>query len=269
MLTVTGLLLSWSALGMVFSPRMLVGRAWTARWPRLALATWCFTLLTGVLCVLVSLALVLRLESRYADLPRRTSLGGSLAVRAILTSVEGCVLTALVGGLIGVCAWRALPLVRHHVETRRLLRGPGRQLPVGMCDGVPVVELECREPMARSVAGRRPTILISSGLRRILDADEVDAVIAHERAHLSQHHAAIALLAALQRSCAPALPCSRAFERSVLVLLELAADDAAARQHGTSVTASAIEKVARAESDVAAHLRSCRLVGAVPASDPL
>ena len=51
-------------------------------------------------------------------------------------------------------------------------------------------------PVAYSVPGRRPQIVISQGLRRQVDADLLRFVVDHERAHLRSNHGGVVLLAA-------------------------------------------------------------------------
>lgn len=48
--------------------------------------------------------------------------------------------------------------------------------------------MEHLEPAAYCVAGRYPTVILTTGALRALDPDQLDAVLAHERAHLAGHH---------------------------------------------------------------------------------
>ena len=72
-----------------------------------------------------------------------------------------------------------------------------------------------------------------------LSAEEVRAVVAHERAHLrGRHHLTLALVLAARR----ALPCRLTADavREVGLLLEMIADDVAARRAGPSAVAKAL-----------------------------
>lgn len=96
--------------------------------------------------------------------------------------------------------------------------------------------------VAYCVPGRHPRIVVSAGARRLLSAVELDAVLAHERAHARERHdLVIAPFQALRRL----LPSSRVLTRvcsTIELLVEMCADDRAARQHGREPLASALER---------------------------
>jgi beta-lactamase regulating signal transducer with metallopeptidase domain len=74
----------------------------------------------------------------------------------------------------------------------------------------------------------------------VLDHPNLDAVLAHERAHLAGHHHQIL---ALTRGLATILPRVALFTigaREVARLLEMCADDAAARRHGPTTLLEAL-----------------------------
>jgi Zn-dependent protease with chaperone function len=260
-LTIAVILLAWAALAMLLSPYALGRRHWVHRYPRVALGAWCATLVSGMGCVIATFVIVLHEAQSLAHEPP-ARLGTGQIVTSLCLSIGGFVLTAIVGGVTGLALWRAVPLIRHRVETRRLVARAMPITPYAMSDDVPVFSIDSPAPIARSLPGRRPMIVISTSLEHALTTDELGAVISHEVAHLRQRHHLLALLAALQRSCAPGLPCSRAFERSIALLIELAADDEAARRCGQATTASALRKVAGLDHDEAAEARSCRLEAA-------
>ncbi|MEK6987917.1 MAG: M56 family metallopeptidase, partial [Candidatus Thermoplasmatota archaeon] len=54
---------------------------------------------------------------------------------------------------------------------------------------VPVVLVESDDPLAMAVGGRGPKVLVSRGLLRLLERDEVETVVAHELMHLKHHDA--------------------------------------------------------------------------------
>lgn len=99
-------------------------------------------------------------------------------------------------------------------------------------------------PLAFSIAGRRPVIVATSALNLRLPGEAVDAVLAHEQAHLSaRHHLQIALADAL----AVAIPGVALFARAptaVRRLVEFAADATAARAHGSDAVVLALGVVA-------------------------
>lgn len=96
--------------------------------------------------------------------------------------------------------------------------------------------------VAYCLPGRNPHIVVSAGARRLLTDVELDAVLEHERAHARErHHLVMAPFQALQRI----LPGNRLLTqvaRAIELLVEMRADDRAARRHGTEPLASALER---------------------------
>jgi hypothetical protein len=103
----------------------------------------------------------------------------------------------------------------------------GRRVP-----GVGAVVLDSPERQAYCVAGRPDTIVVTSAAVDALTEQQLAAVLAHEHAHLSERHAG---LLRLLRGIAIALPGMRLAtdgEQEIGRLLEMCADDTAARRHG-------------------------------------
>ena len=130
-----------------------------------------------------------------------------------------------------------------------------------------VVVLNAAKPAAYCVSGRPSAIVVTSGALVSLDEHELGAVLAHERAHLAGHHPNI--VAAL-RSLAlvfPRLPLMTEGAAEVSRLLEMCADDVAARRHGTRpllsgliTLAGAAPTEALAAADLAVVARAERLI---------
>jgi beta-lactamase regulating signal transducer with metallopeptidase domain len=98
-------------------------------------------------------------------------------------------------------------------------------------------------PLAFSLTGRHGIIVATEGLTRHLSAPAVDAVLAHERAHLAgRHHVLIAAADAL-RAALPFVPLFRHAPAAVRELVELAADATAVRRCGTAAVRSALVSV--------------------------
>ncbi len=98
-------------------------------------------------------------------------------------------------------------------------------------------------PLAFSLTGRCGVIVATDGLSRHLPGPAVDAVLAHERAHLAgRHHLLIAAADAL-RSALAFVPLFRHAPGAVRDLVELAADVAAVRRCGASAVRSALVSV--------------------------
>ncbi|MCX8565163.1 M56 family metallopeptidase [Mycolicibacterium mucogenicum] len=121
---------------------------------------------------------------------------------------------------------------RRHAASARII---GRRV-----TGVDGLVIDAPQKLAYCVSGRPGTVVITSAAVAALESPDLDAVLAHERAHLvGRHH----LLLAATRALATSLPRVRLFSvahTEVSRLLEMCADDAAARRHGATALLSAI-----------------------------
>ena len=124
---------------------------------------------------------------------------------------------------------------------------------------VQVLFVRASRPVAFSSSCDGGRIVVSSGLAEALDPGELRAVLEHERAHLTGRHDALLRVARLNRACLPAFFGARAFDRSVHLLVELAADDAAARVCGAAAVANALRRTAALEPNEWADIRAARL----------
>src|SRR5699024_6167987 len=112
--------------------------------------------------------------------------------------------------------------------------------------GHPVLLLPDRAPVAFALPRRHGGIVISRGLLDSLSPRELSAVLAHEQAHLSQHHHSV--LAVLDAIAGPLrmIPLFDAVVTAVPHLLEIAADDVSRHRSGTPALASALLRLAEA-----------------------
>lgn len=182
-------------------------------------------------------------------------------------------LTALSGVVgFGVAIFRFICTVarlrtraHEHADAIRLVGRPSGQ------NGVFVVD--ATERAAYCVSGRPPVIVVTTGALAALDERQLGAVLAHERAHLAgHHHLVIAVVRGLAAGF-PMLPLMTQGAIAVSGLLEMCADDAAARQFGRRTLLSGLMPLAGAApvaalgaADVAVLSRAERL--AVPAAQP-
>ncbi|EHR61831.1 M56 family metallopeptidase [Saccharomonospora cyanea] len=216
--------------------------------PGLALAGWTGSVLAVVLAVSVSGLLL--------ALPGGSGLDGLIGMADSCVNVflaRGDVVWADVMRLGGAAVLLtfttrtlavAVVRVRRHRRSRRehvtLLRSLGRT------DG-PVLWLEETTPIAYSVGGRNGTIVATRGVER-LEFCEREAVLAHERAHLRGRHHALVLTADIVAAALPFVPLCRQAPGAVRVLVELAADAAAARRHGPGPVRSALLSVSAGQA---------------------
>ncbi|MFF4728714.1 M56 family metallopeptidase [Streptomyces mirabilis] len=99
-------------------------------------------------------------------------------------------------------------------------------------------------PAAYCLPGHRSRVVVSAGALRRLSADQLAAVLEHERAHIAgRHHLAMALSEAFARAFRW-LPLARHAREQTSVLLEMIADDRALRSHPRDVLATALYEMA-------------------------
>ncbi|MHA6799460.1 M56 family metallopeptidase [Bounagaea algeriensis] len=97
---------------------------------------------------------------------------------------------------------------------------------------------------AYCVPGRNGAIVVTTGVLRGLQQRELDAVIAHEQAHLrGRHHLCTAWASVLARAF-PFVPLLRATPGEIARLVEWLADDHAGNRHGRHTVARALATMA-------------------------
>ncbi len=235
---------------LLLAPRILTAGRWQVGRPRLALTAWFCSFFLGIGCALASIvaAIAAAVGTRPAD---------DAALGLVLT-LGGWLSLGLIGALIALVAASAEPLARSwHTSV-------GKVAPVAVSReerrDVALVWFSSEEPMACAVPSRRPEIFLATALRELLSTPQLEAVIAHERAHLRQHHAGAVRIAEINALCVPhALRGGRALKRATLLLVELIADDAAATQAGAVHLANALAVMGRATGDPGLLLRAERL----------
>jgi Zn-dependent protease with chaperone function len=99
-------------------------------------------------------------------------------------------------------------------------------------------------PVAYCLPSRWRPIVVSTGARRRLSPRQMQAVLEHERAHLRQRHHALLLVLDVVYFLLPWLPTVRRAHSRIPALLEMAADDAAARSGGNRPLADALRQIA-------------------------
>ena len=111
--------------------------------------------------------------------------------------------------------------------------------------GVKVRIVESDEALAIAVGGRDQNILVSSGLLKLLDRDEIEPVVAHELMHLKHHDAEFKVFSRVLSRILFFDPFSKFFDPAVHREREYLADEASGRTTGKPATlASALLKLA-------------------------
>lgn len=248
-MSVAACLLAYSVVVCVLGPRVLGRLTQDGAAPRLGVVTWLVTMASVVLAWVIAAAFLLgellrdvkqpgRIASACVAALRRVAEGdsGPLLQSGMLLLVVAAVLTG------GTATWslteslvRARTLAHRHARDARIV---GRRV-----RGLEAVVLDCPERVVYCVAGRPSTIVITSATLDALDGRQLGAVLAHEHAHLDGHHHQIL---AVTRGLAGILHWMTLFtagERHVARLLEMCADDAAARRHGRGTLLTALAAV--------------------------
>lgn len=253
-MTIGAVLLAYAVCVGTLSSRTLGRARWTSRAPQLAIVTY----LTAAWSTLAALGLagltlavhtsalggglghligacVVRLRDMYA------SPGGAAAAGLGLT---------LTGAVLARTAFITVTHVRaarqqtlRHAQTARLV---GRSEPA-----LGVTLVDHPQPAAYCVAGPQPTVVLTTGALRALDPAQLDAVLAHERAHLAAHHHQLVTMARIARQVLPFMPLMRDADAQVARLAEMHADDLARRAHEPGPLAAALVILATQAAPVA------------------
>jgi Zn-dependent protease with chaperone function len=226
-------------------PRLLAAARWPARAPRPALVLWqAVGLAAGVTAIGAGVV--------YGLAPLAGSPPG--AVRALVVQaaagrpfagLAGTHLAALLAaaalglrllGVLLLSAYRTSRERRRHRAMVDLLGTPWPDL-----GGARV--LDHPQAIAYCLPGRRSRVVLSAGALELLDADEVSAVLAHERAHLSERHDLVVLPFVAWAGALPFLPGIRRARVAVAALVEMVADDRARAVTDPAALAVAIARI--------------------------
>jgi Zn-dependent protease with chaperone function len=239
----------------------------TAEKVRPEIALWAITGTTAALAVgvvaclgalLLPLCLALPPVGALADLVRPLAAGPELLVLAV---------SALAAGALALASYRVLRRAGSELARLRAAQARVAHLP----DAGGLCVLDDPRPDAYALPGRRrraDRIVVTSGMLRALGPFEREAMLAHERAHLSARHHLFLSVALLAGWCHPALA---SVAGQVSFAAERAADEAAARGCGDrALAARAVGRAALAASRAVAAAAAPRLApgattGPVPA----
>jgi Zn-dependent protease with chaperone function len=242
-MTVTLALLAYAAGAGTLGARLLARARWAVRAPLLGIVTylaaaWSVVAAAGLAGLTLAVhatalgsglsqligACVIRLRDTYA------TPGGALVAGL------GLALAGAVAARTAIAAATHLRAVRrhalHHTQAVRLVARPEPAL------GAMLVEHP--QPAAYCVAGPDPTVIVTTAAVDALDRGQMAAVLAHERAHLAWRHHRLVALAGIACQLLPFLPLMRETSAQVARLVELHADDTAAKAHDSRTLATAL-----------------------------
>lgn len=233
----------------VFCPRILTMGRWQLLHPRVALTAWFGSLGLGALMALSGIALaVVATESLSHAVPHTPEITISSAI---------WVAAAIIGALIAFNSFFLAPLRTFLPEAHsrsQAVAYAGEEFV-----GFTLVRYQSQVPEAYALPGSRPEIFLSSSMEILLTESQLEAVLAHELAHLRHKHRLALRIAQINSLLFPGTLAARSLERATRLQIELAADDAAARQVGAAHLANALTVLADSTHNVTMHLRAERL----------
>jgi Zn-dependent protease with chaperone function len=180
--------------------------------------------------------------SRLASLARagvsEPAMTAIAAIRLICLAAGIALLAILCWILVAASAAALRARSRQHALLSLLAHGDPK-VPGALVVDHPAAAAYC-------LPGLRSAIVVSAGTLELLDADELAAVLAHERAHLRERHDLVLLpFAALLRAFRWA-SVARQAQRAVALLIEMHADDRALRHRPARELATALLRVGAA-----------------------
>ncbi|WP_405138463.1 M56 family metallopeptidase [Nocardia sp. NBC_01388] len=247
-MTVAACLLLYGFAVAVLAPRLLLRVSHGSAAPHVALAAWLTSIASTVLAWAVALVILILdlVTHQVRTVPHRfmdTCLvhlhdavvgdyGAPIQVGLLLLAGFSALAATTVAVRLGSSLLRSRRITLEHGRMARLA---GRHH-----SGLDAVILEVDEPAAYCVAGKPHTVVVSRGVLDALGDEHVAAVLSHERAHLTgRHH----LLLAVTRGLTAVMPRIDLFAVGAVEiarLLEMIADDAAARIHGRATVFQAL-----------------------------
>ena len=229
-------------------PRRLARAGWVRREPRAALLLWQAVGLTAGLaaigaCVGVGVApLGPTLPAALAAWAGRGAAGhptGGVDGGHLVVLAVGLVLLGRLLGVLLLAGWSTARSRRRHRELVDLVGRPWERDAAATVLDHPGVAAYC-------LPGSRSRVVLTAGVVALLDDEELDAVLAHERAHVAERHDLVVLPFSAWVTALPWIPGVRAARRSVARLVELVADDRACVGRDRAVLAAALARVGSA-----------------------
>jgi Zn-dependent protease with chaperone function len=224
-----GTALAWLA------PPLLRRLTKTGLSPQMGVAAWLTAMATTVVAWVIALVLIgvaaldgLRHSSTVALCLELFGLSEHGGLPGLSGSIALTVAGSAVSAIFLLRTWRSITRLRsrsrEHADAVRLVGRPTA------CPGVVVID--AHRPAAYCVSGHPPAIVVTSAAWSSLGRSELAAVLAHEQAHLAgRHHQLLIMLRAMETAL-PRVPVIKQSAPAVAELLEMCADDAAARRHG-------------------------------------
>lgn len=218
----------------------MLGARWPRRVPRLAILTW-QTLGLAVAVSALGLLVSIGVEPTglggapgVADLASGKATAGLTVLNVAALALAGAIAVAALIGVTGVAAQTA----RRRARLRSVIRLVGE--PLQRSGGALVSVIDHPGVVAYCVPGRASDIVLSAGALARLDRRELQAVLAHEEAHVRFRHDLVLLPAVALARFVP-LGVGHRIREHLELLVEMCADDYAASRHGRPRVLAALQ----------------------------
>ncbi len=232
-MTTGALLVAWALAVAVCVPRVLERASWPTRCPRLALAMWQAASASFIVSAVLAGMAFADPDSVSPQAFTHPFLSCAGAVSSAFRTPEGA---AVVGGgllLSIVVAVRTIWFLTAGLTSaarRRRQHGVRLALVARHDDRIGALVVDHPVPQAYCLPGRRSAIVVTSAAVNSLPRPELDAVLAHERAHVRARHHLVVVAAHGLGKAFFFIPLFRSAAAAVPGLVEMAADDSAARE---------------------------------------
>ena len=243
------LLLAAVAIGTVPAAAALASARWPYRSPAAAILLWQALGLSWGLAAVGALAGLAAVHARWgvvggvlagaAQALRDTALGSTatlIALARLAFLVAGAALLTLLCWVLLAAFTTVLLARRRHRVLLSLLAHGDPKVPGALVVDSPAAAAYC-------VPGIRSRIVISAGTLALLDAAELAAVLAHERAHVRARHDLVLIPFSALGQAFPRSQLVRQAHANVALLVEMLADDRALRHRPARELATALLRV--------------------------
>lgn len=219
----------------IFAPRILANPRLVSSRPGFVLITWFVALTLAAASLLAALiGLVSRALAQYT-----TESHAARIIVPLLEYIFGWIAIAALGILLFrfIASMSELRSQAHELEARfATLRAQGEATTI---DGRNVLICPSSETFLMAVPSQN-YIMVSTHIVNTLPAELLAAALAHEQAHLDQHHGTLRSAAVLAMAVAPGFSASERMAQATRITTELLADDAAAQHFSKKTVASAL-----------------------------
>jgi hypothetical protein len=234
------------AMALAAVPALGRGR-WTHRCPRAAVVAWQAAVFSAVAAaiglaltvgllpyehgILSGLLLLLR------DVTGPSSVPDGLGIAQLAALGAGLLLTVFFLTALACAAWSTARARRRHRSVLQVVAHRDPRAPDALVVDHPFAAAYC-------LPGRPASVVLTAGTLDLLTDAQLRAVLAHERAHAAERHHLIVLPFNALRRILPRV----AAPDTIRLLIEMCADDRAARQCGPRHLADALDRFATART---------------------